>query len=92
MNRETLRTFAFAAAGLLLLAQFFLQQIDGGLQASGIVLVAAAGIFLGLAVLRIRSPERDHSQEGIGVVEIGLLALVGVLGLITAGLAALVFV
>lgn len=93
MNRERLRTAAFFVAGILLLAQFVLQQMDEGIDASGIVLIAAAGIFLGLAIVRFRAPRRsDASDDGLGIVEVALLALVGVLAIITLGLAALVLI
>lgn len=93
MNRERLRTTAFFAAGTLLLAQFVLQQIEEGVDASGVVLIAAAGIFLGLGIVRIRAPRRtDQPEEGLGVVEVALLALVGVLAVITLGLAGLVLI
>ena len=91
MHSQRVRTLALFGAGSLLLVQFIIQQIEGGIQPSGIVLVAAAAIFLGLGVLRIRDPPPQGTETGIGIIEVGLLALVGVLALITLGLAALVF-
>ena len=90
MNPERIRTGAFFAAGLLLFVQFLLQQVDEGLHPSGIVLIGAAAIFVGLGILRIRNPTPARSAQSLGIVEFVLLVLVGVLALVTLGLAALV--
>lgn len=88
MNRQRIRTIVFFLAGLLLAAQFALQQLAEGVEPSGVILLAAAAILIGLAIMRVRSP-RPTDREGLGIVEWALLVLLAVLLLITAGLGVL---
>lgn len=88
MNPQRLRTIVFFLAGLALAAQFAIQQLAEGVEPSGIILLAAAAILIGLAIMRVRAPT-PTDREGLGIVEWALLVLLAVLLVITAGLGVL---
>lgn len=90
MGPAHVRTIAFIAAGLLLSVQFVLNQYGQPFQPSGVILLFAALIFLGLGVVRIRNPGPAGASSGYGIVDFLLVTFVVVLAVITTGLGALV--